>query len=184
MVTGKCATDQFEIPPPKRQRLSVTSISGDGDTHRARPSAAKSGSTPAAAMEGDVRSKSSVSSRDAAATAGSTSPAGPEAAATKSKRVRTGCLTCRERHLKCDEAVPDCLNCRKSNRECKRGVRLNFIDVQVKDPPQVPPTLEWSGAFTFCFSFCLSSCSDLSLKRCGSARNQLTVRPKSSAIPR
>ncbi|KAL2159494.1 hypothetical protein VTH06DRAFT_2499 [Thermothelomyces fergusii] len=28
-------------------------------------------------------------------------------AAAKSKRVRTGCLTCRERHLKCDEGAPD-----------------------------------------------------------------------------
>lgn len=50
---------------------------------------------------------------------------------TKAKRVRTGCLTCRERHLKCDEGVPDCLNCRKRGRECKRGLRLNFLDVNI-----------------------------------------------------
>lgn len=79
--------------------------------------------------------------------------AGPERAAppvvAKSRRVRTGCLTCRERHLKCDEAVPDCLNCRKSSRECKRGVRLNFIDVQVRDPPLLPPTADWEGKFLF-----------------------------------
>lgn len=70
-------------------------------------------------------------------------PAPPVVA--KSRRVRTGCLTCRERHLKCDEAAPDCLNCRKSSRECKRGVRLNFIDVQVRDPPLLPPTADWEG---------------------------------------
>nr|XP_036588705.1 uncharacterized protein CTRU02_01758 [Colletotrichum truncatum]KAF6800079.1 hypothetical protein CTRU02_01758 [Colletotrichum truncatum] len=75
------------------------------------------------------------------------SAAAAAATATKSKRVRTGCLTCRERHLKCDEGLPDCLNCRKSNRECKRGVRLNFIDVQVKQPPYMPPTVEWSVQF-------------------------------------
>lgn len=57
----------------------------------------------------------------------------------KSKRVRTGCLTCRERHLKCDEAVPRCQNCQKSDRLCKRGVRLNFIDTQVTSPPYVVP---------------------------------------------
>ncbi|KAJ2904484.1 hypothetical protein MKZ38_008015 [Zalerion maritima] len=68
-------------------------------------------------------------------------------AATKSKRVRTGCLTCRERHLKCDEATPDCINCRKSNRECKRGVRLNFIDVQIKSPPYIPLSDEWIVQF-------------------------------------
>ncbi|KAI0198103.1 hypothetical protein F4808DRAFT_268155 [Astrocystis sublimbata] len=65
----------------------------------------------------------------------------------KSKRVRTGCLTCRERHLKCDEEVPECRNCRKSNRECKRGVRLNFIDLTCKAPPHIPHTDEWTVAF-------------------------------------
>jgi len=65
----------------------------------------------------------------------------------KPKRVRTGCLTCRERHLKCDEAAPICQNCRKSNRTCKRGVRLNFIDTQVNAPPIVPPSHEWTIMF-------------------------------------
>lgn len=63
------------------------------------------------------------------------------------KRVRTGCLTCRERHLKCDEAMPHCQNCRKSNRTCKRGVRLNFIDTQVQSPPIIPPTHDWQVNF-------------------------------------
>ena len=67
--------------------------------------------------------------------------------ASRPKRVRTGCLTCRERHLKCDEGVPNCLNCQKSNRECKRGVRLNFIDTQVQDPEIVPPTQDWNVHF-------------------------------------
>ena len=69
------------------------------------------------------------------------------ASASKPKRVRTGCLTCRERHLKCDEGLPHCQNCRKSSRTCKRGVRLNFIDTQVKDPQIIPPTADWSVGF-------------------------------------
>lgn len=69
------------------------------------------------------------------------------AAASRPKRVRTGCLTCRERHLKCDEGLPNCVNCRKSNRQCKRGVRLNFIDTQVKTPPITPPTHEYNVSF-------------------------------------
>jgi hypothetical protein len=72
----------------------------------------------------------------------------PESAAdavNKPKRVRTGCLTCRERHLKCDEGLPNCQNCRKSSRVCKRGVRLNFIDTTVKSPPMIPPTADWKG---------------------------------------
>lgn len=56
---------------------------------------------------------------------------------TKARRVRTGCLTCRQRHLKCDEAVGRCLNCRKSDRICRRGVRLNFIDTQTVAPPHL-----------------------------------------------
>ena len=66
----------------------------------------------------------------------------------KSKRVRTGCLTCRERHLKCDEAVPRCQNCQKSDRQCNRGVRLNFIDTQVTSPPYVVPySRDWQIGF-------------------------------------
>ena len=68
-----------------------------------------------------------------------------EPAATRPKRVRTGCLTCRERHLKCDEGSPDCHNCKRSGRECKRGVRLNFIDTQCKTPPITPPMHDWEG---------------------------------------
>jgi len=60
-----------------------------------------------------------------------------EIAENKAKRVRTGCLTCRERHLKCDEALGRCLNCQKSDRICRRGVRLNFIDIQTVAPPYV-----------------------------------------------
>jgi hypothetical protein len=67
---------------------------------------------------------------------------------TKSKRVRTGCLTCRERHLKCDEALPVCQNCIKSNRSCKRGIRLNFYDTTVEDPPYLlPRTHDWKVTF-------------------------------------
>ncbi|POR34727.1 Uncharacterized protein TPAR_05088 [Tolypocladium paradoxum] len=63
---------------------------------------------------------------------------------TKGKRVRTGCLTCRERHLKCDEAVPDCINCRRSNRHCKRGLRLNFQDTMVYIPSTLPLSRDWA----------------------------------------
>ncbi|KAK4574703.1 hypothetical protein LTR86_001544 [Recurvomyces mirabilis] len=55
----------------------------------------------------------------------------------KPKRVRTGCLTCRTRHLKCDEGMPVCHNCKKSNRDCKRGLRLNFIDLWKETPPHL-----------------------------------------------
>lgn len=34
------------------------------------------------------------------------------------RRTKTGCLTCRKRRIKCDEAMPACRNCQKSKREC------------------------------------------------------------------
>ncbi|TFB04792.1 Adhesion and hyphal regulator 1 [Trichoderma ghanense] len=57
----------------------------------------------------------------------------------KSKRVRTGCLTCRGRHLKCDEAVPICRNCEKGGRKCIRGIRLNFSNTTVHDSSYLVP---------------------------------------------
>lgn len=66
----------------------------------------------------------------------------------KPRRVRTGCLTCRERHLKCDEGLPTCTNCKKSSRKCKRGVRLNFIDIRCEQPPHLlPPVHDWRVTF-------------------------------------
>ena len=66
----------------------------------------------------------------------------------KPKRVRTGCLTCRERHLKCDEGLPHCQNCKKSNRKCKRGIRLNFIDILNEPVPYfIPRTHDWNVNF-------------------------------------
>lgn len=88
-----------------------------------------------------------MAAKSAAATVPADVAAAAAVAAARPKRVRTGCLTCRERHLKCDEAVPDCQNCKKSNRDCKRGVRLNFIDTTIKDPPITPPTEEWDVVF-------------------------------------
>ncbi|CEJ59055.1 Putative Dihydroxyacetone synthase [Penicillium brasilianum] len=34
-------------------------------------------------------------------------------------RTRTGCLTCRERRVKCDDGKPTCLRCSKSHRVCR-----------------------------------------------------------------
>ncbi|PYH96016.1 C6 finger domain protein [Aspergillus ellipticus CBS 707.79] len=45
------------------------------------------------------------------------------------KRTKTGCLTCRQRRIKCGEEKPICNNCIKSKRDCKGyGPRLVFKD--------------------------------------------------------
>ncbi|KAF2877464.1 hypothetical protein BDV95DRAFT_148818 [Massariosphaeria phaeospora] len=36
----------------------------------------------------------------------------------KHRRTRSGCFTCRQRRVKCDETHPMCERCRKGNREC------------------------------------------------------------------
>lgn len=36
----------------------------------------------------------------------------------KHPKVRSGCFTCKQRRLKCDETKPSCLRCGKSGREC------------------------------------------------------------------
>jgi hypothetical protein len=106
-----------------------------------RPSKRKKVAGPAKGTKAGEKTASPM----AAATATDTA----DTATNKPKRVRTGCLTCRERHLKCDEGLPNCQNCRKSSRECKRGVRLNFIDTTVKSRHIIPPTEDWKG---LCFS--------------------------------
>lgn len=45
---------------------------------------------------------------------------------TNIRRVRTGCLTCRERRIKCDELIPSCRQCLRSGRVCKKGMRVRF----------------------------------------------------------
>ncbi|CAD0090189.1 unnamed protein product [Aureobasidium mustum] len=37
---------------------------------------------------------------------------------TSKGRSKQGCMTCKDRHLKCDESRPVCRNCRKVGREC------------------------------------------------------------------
>ncbi|KIW45576.1 uncharacterized protein PV06_03957 [Exophiala oligosperma] len=37
---------------------------------------------------------------------------------TSAPKVRTGCITCKKRHVKCDEARPVCLRCRRGGHKC------------------------------------------------------------------
>ncbi|GKT47242.1 putative transcriptional regulatory protein [Colletotrichum spaethianum] len=38
---------------------------------------------------------------------------------TSTRKVRTGCITCKRRHIKCDEAKPHCGNCLQSRGHCE-----------------------------------------------------------------
>jgi hypothetical protein len=129
-VAGDRANEFQDSPRPKK-RFKKDQLGGT-----------KAASSPVmkAAVGNNGNTNANASAKDGA-------NAATDQAANKPKRVRTGCLTCRERHLKCDEGLPICQNCRKSNRQCKRGVRLNFIDTQVKAPAVMAPTHDWSVTF-------------------------------------
>ncbi|KAF2639768.1 hypothetical protein P280DRAFT_47831 [Massarina eburnea CBS 473.64] len=52
------------------------------------------------------------------------------------RRTKTGCLTCRKRRIKCDEAHPVCRNCQKSKRDC---LGYDPIFKQQPGPTQIQP---------------------------------------------
>lgn len=60
----------------------------------------------------------------------------------KRRRTRSGCVTCRDRHIKCDEGLPICNNCLRLRRVCYRGLRLNFTQYTFYDPRKDNPIHE------------------------------------------
>ncbi|KAI1387989.1 uncharacterized protein F4822DRAFT_298391 [Hypoxylon trugodes] len=50
---------------------------------------------------------------------------------TRVPRTRTGCWTCRDRSVKCDEARPRCGKCHKANLTCQYGIRLQWLEDSV-----------------------------------------------------
>ncbi|KAK7202358.1 hypothetical protein BZA70DRAFT_286323 [Myxozyma melibiosi] len=50
----------------------------------------------------------------------------PASAPAPRRRVRTGCLTCRSRHRKCDEKRPTCDNCAAKKLDCQWSVKGLF----------------------------------------------------------
>ena len=57
----------------------------------------------------------------------------------KHKKSRKGCLTCKRRHIRCDENVPQCFNCTKGNRSCNYEVPENDEDDSAMNLDDEPP---------------------------------------------
>ncbi|KAL4895577.1 hypothetical protein BDV59DRAFT_174171 [Aspergillus ambiguus] len=66
-------------------------------------------------------------------------------------RSRAGCLTCRKRHLRCDEQRPSCQTCLASNRSCSYPLAViplrdrRMLQKNALPPGQLPP---WAFAET------------------------------------
>jgi Fungal Zn(2)-Cys(6) binuclear cluster domain len=58
-------------------------------------------------------------------------------------KVRTGCVTCKIRRVKCDETKPLCLKCTKSGRKCDGYVPLKtwVFEVKTRDESSSSPSL-------------------------------------------
>ena len=58
-------------------------------------------------------------------------------------KVRTGCVTCKIRRVKCDETKPSCLKCIKSGRKCDGYVPLKtwVFEVRTRDDVSSSPSL-------------------------------------------
>ncbi|PWN54123.1 hypothetical protein IE53DRAFT_32278 [Violaceomyces palustris] len=59
----------------------------------------------------------------------------PRAPKTSIRRVRSGCLTCKRRKLKCDEEKPSCIRCRNASRECSYTEQSLFPPSNQTEPP-------------------------------------------------
>ncbi|CAG9984331.1 unnamed protein product [Clonostachys byssicola] len=57
-----------------------------------------------------------------------------------SRKVRTGCLTCKIRKVKCDENKPNCLRCTKTGRKCD-GYQTPLPRAQSSKLPNLAPEL-------------------------------------------
>ncbi|KAJ4362505.1 Protein png1 [Neocucurbitaria cava] len=64
------------------------------------------------------------------------------------RKTQTGCLPCRERHIKCGEEHPSCANCTRSERRCEgynSGV-ISKLHVESQNRPYSVPPSQGSGA--------------------------------------
>ncbi|GKU06496.1 transcription factor [Fusarium langsethiae] len=63
----------------------------------------------------------------------------PKIPRTSTSKVRTGCTTCKKRHVKCDEAKPQCGNCTRNRRKCEG------YTIPAKKRNASPPQIRWDS---------------------------------------
>ncbi|KAI3531793.1 C6 zinc finger domain-containing protein [Colletotrichum abscissum] len=62
----------------------------------------------------------------------------PRHTRTSTPKVRTGCVTCEKRHIKCDEGKPHCMNCLKTRGVCD-GYAIKPRKTRGKAPKDLEP---------------------------------------------
>ncbi|KAH8674335.1 hypothetical protein BX600DRAFT_457441 [Xylariales sp. PMI_506] len=63
----------------------------------------------------------------------------PKLSRTSTEKTRTGCVTCKRRHVKCDESKPFCNNCLKSRGHCEG------YSTRLRQPVPKPGQLCWDS---------------------------------------
>ncbi|KAE8400724.1 hypothetical protein BDV37DRAFT_274219 [Aspergillus pseudonomiae] len=96
------------------------------------------------------------------------------------RRTKTGCLTCRQRRIKCGEEKPVCKNCIKSKRECKGyAQRLVF-----KNPLGIPGFSSLQQTFnTATVPISTGYDAPISLPEKPAGSRQPTLAPKPVTLP-
>ena len=65
----------------------------------------------------------------------------------RTSKKMSRCLTCRERHLKCDQRMPRCRNCKQKDQDCKRALPSN---APITKPSKLPPWQPAVGIIKLC----------------------------------
>ncbi|KAI5924538.1 hypothetical protein F4810DRAFT_128849 [Camillea tinctor] len=70
-----------------------------------------------------------------------TTTRGTTARRRSNKKSRYGCTQCKQRHIKCDESRPSCVNCKTCNRECSYLTTLTVRKVTIPTTLPASPTI-------------------------------------------
>ncbi|SCO92610.1 uncharacterized protein FRV6_16738 [Fusarium oxysporum] len=77
----------------------------------------------------------------------------------RAAKSRTGCRNCKQRHIKCDETTPSCVNCSTTHRHCSylslvprtTPTSSQYRRVPVQQPGPSHPSLSLASASLACF---------------------------------
>ncbi|KAJ4020328.1 hypothetical protein NW761_015111 [Fusarium oxysporum] len=70
----------------------------------------------------------------------------PKNTRSSTQKVRTGCITCKKRHIKCDETKPHCNNCLKNRGHCEGYATTKAAPKKVTGPIELRWDLRHGGA--------------------------------------